>query len=672
MVDAIKEASSIVAVGIDASKKVLSVSNTLIAKPAMALGRGIKGLFKPKTDAINSPVAWYKRIWRTLDRGNRQDQTQHAQEQRRLDELVRGQGQRGSADSGLLLMLGLGLSALLAAFKNFKIPEMPSLSDIKDFIADAINKAIKEVKEALTPDFGGGGKSAEPAFIKPVVPKVTGAPKVNLNHPTRPPITPVEPTKLQKAFNWAKETKAGKVFGAVGKKLPYVAPTLETLYGGSNAYDIENDKNLTPEQKRLKQAENAGETGGRIVGGLGGAAAGGKAALLLTAPTLNPFIIVPSVIGGSILGGIYGADAGGYLGEKVGAGVYKNIKNTPTQKSKKFIEPSVYADAESEARKLYDEHKAKLDADGNGIITRDEMIKGGRPDLLGEPDAPKTKGFTPEKAKSTQANYNKNSAIINDAAKRNGLTPQFMAGVAYTESSFKGGSTKANSSTATGLYQFVDDTWADQVARSNAPEAQPYKAQAQAYLADKNKGVPRSKRKETYKALLSARSNDQLNAVIGGQYLRQGLDALKKSGVSNPSMAEVYAYHHDGNAQRVIDARRGDKSALAQLEQWGTKLNTGAAYAKNTQAPTVSPKAIATPTANMATNAVPSMKAAPVNAVPVPNVQSIQSVQAKEQPTRLNSTPTPIKVSFAKPLVGQNVSDRGIAHILTGGIGETA
>ena len=54
----------------------------------MALGRGIKGLFKPKTDAINSPVAWYKRIWLTLERGNRQDQTQHAQEQRRLDELV--------------------------------------------------------------------------------------------------------------------------------------------------------------------------------------------------------------------------------------------------------------------------------------------------------------------------------------------------------------------------------------------------------------------------------------------------------------------------------------------------------------------------------------------------------------------------------------------------------
>jgi hypothetical protein len=109
------------------------------------------------------------------------------------------------------------------------------------------------------------------------------------------------------------------------------------------------------------------------------------------------------------------------------------------------------------------------------------------------------------------------------------------------------------------------------------------------------------------------------------------------------------------------------KDYLVKVKQ--NAMNFGAVSAS--QAPTVSPKAIATPTANMATNSVPSMKAAPVNAVPVPNVQSIQSVQAKEQPTRHNSTPTPIKVSMPKPLVGQNVSDRGIAHILTGGIGET-
>ena len=40
-----------------------------------------------------------KRIWLTLDKAIVKTKTQHAQEQRRLDELVRGQGQRGSSDS---------------------------------------------------------------------------------------------------------------------------------------------------------------------------------------------------------------------------------------------------------------------------------------------------------------------------------------------------------------------------------------------------------------------------------------------------------------------------------------------------------------------------------------------------------------------------------------------
>ncbi|TQC96408.1 hypothetical protein FK216_12020 [Moraxellaceae bacterium AER2_44_116] len=701
MVDAIKEAGSIISTGVEASKKVLSVGNTLIAKPAMALGRGIKGLFKPKTDVINSPTSWYKRIWRTLVQGNRQDHADHNQEQRRLDEIARGQGQRSGADGGLLGLLGVGLLAGLAALKHLDLPSLPEFLKKKD------------------------NNAPVPVFRAPTM-----------------PVTSLPPTRAQSLVMRIADTKVGKALGTFVKRLPIISSVLAAGSGGINAVNISKDNSLSEAEKERAQAANVGKTVGAIGGGLGGTAVGAAIGTAI-------FPVVGTVLGG-LIGSWLGTTGGQIVGEKVGgwvddlanadiAGRISNAWNgflTPLTPI--FTEIKAYALGRFDViGKVWDGFVAETKMQFGGIMAGLQAVAdffgqvgdfwGGVADAANTWIKEKTgidvkdnlkrsknavndyagqkldqagqflgdvgsavkgtpivqaatglwNGLTGETAKektskSTQANYNKNSAAINDAAKRNGLTPQFMAGVAYTESSFNGGGTKANSSTATGLYQFVDDTWADQVARSNAPEAQPYKAQAQAYLADKNKGVPRSKRKETYKALLSARSNDQLNAVIGGQYLRQGLDALKKSGVSNPSMAEVYAYHHDGNAQRVIDARHGDKSALAQLEQWGTKLNTGAAYAKNIQAPTVSPKAIATPTANMATNSVPSMKAAPVNAVPVPNVQSIQSVQAKEQPTRLNSTPTPIKVSFAKPLVGQNVSDRGIAHILTGGIGETA
>ncbi|HQZ60190.1 MAG TPA: hypothetical protein PLQ39_10985, partial [Acinetobacter sp.] len=273
MVDAIKEASGIVAVGIDASKKVLSVGNTLIAKPAMALGRGIKGLFKPKTDTINSPVAWYKRIWRTLERGNRQDQTQHAQEQRRLDELVRGQGQRGSADSGLLMMLGLGLAGLLAAFKNIKIP---SIDDIKEKL-----KAL-----------GTDNKSPVP---------VVKVPKVNST------IIQANP-----ALKWLSETKVGQTISKFLKRLPFISSAIEAGAGGINAINIANDANLTEEQKQRKQSENAGATAGAIGGGLGGAAVGAMVGSVVP--------VVGTIIGG-IVGAWLGTTGGRIVGDKIGGWV---------------------------------------------------------------------------------------------------------------------------------------------------------------------------------------------------------------------------------------------------------------------------------------------------------------------------------------------------------------
>lgn len=610
MVDAIKEAGSVIGVGVDAGKKVLSVGNRLIAKPAMALGRGLVNMIKPK-DVTNSPTAWYKRIWRTLERGNRQDQTQHNQEQRRLDEIARGQRQRGSADSGLLMMLGLGLAGLLAAFKNIKIP---SIDDIKNAII-AASESIKEQAKKSINDLGYDNDSPiAPMSIKPPA--------------LRPPQT--QPSLLSKAVDWAKDTRAGKAVGWGVRKLPYVSSVLETGAGGVNAYNIDQDQTLTPQQKKLKQAENAGRTGGRIGGGLAGATAGGATALSLTAPTMNPFIIVPSVIGGSILGGIYGADAGGYLGEKAVGGVYKNIVSTPTQRSKKFIEPSAYADRDSEARKLYEEHK-RLDVDGSGIITRDEMIKGGRPDLLGEPEKAQTtqKGFTPEKAKSIKA-----------TSERLGINPNDLAQIISFETggTFDPSQKNLAGGSARGLIQFMPSTAKAMGTTTEALAAMTFDEQmvyVEKYLKDRGIG-------KNGKTSLA----DMYDVVLGSGYKIGSKEYAANKGVD----ADKNGVISKGEAVKSKSFQEHAKKYFAEL-------------------PTTSPKTTA-PKANIATSSVPTLKAAPVNAVPVPNVQAVQSVQAKEQPTRHNSTPTPIKVSIAKPLVGQNVSDRGIAHILTGGIGE--
>ena len=690
-IDAIKELGSIASVGIDAGKKALSVSNTLIAKPAMALGRGIKGLFKPKTDAINSPVAWYKRIWRTLERGNRQDQTQHAQEQRRLDELVRGQGQRGSADSGFLMMLGLGIAALLAAIKNIKFP---SLDDIKDKLK------------------GLGTDNQSPVPVVKV-PKVSGGTIIQANP----------------ALKWLSETKVGQAINKFLKRLPFISSAIEAGAGGINAVNIANGANLTEEQKQRKQSENAGRTGGAIVGGLGGVTAGAALGTKLGLMTGNPIIAAVGGLVGGLVGGWLGTDAGRIVGNKIGgwvddlrkadiagkisqawtsfidditpsfSGIKESIvdflkpkaekpidiiKNPPTMKMtpNKHEQPvpivgNVYADKNSELYKNYQLWK-EADTDGKGIITFEDFKKSKyvkqNPALLKkfEPVKPKptAKTATKPKAKSTQAYFDENKDYILDAAQRFNADPDFLTATAYAESRFKGGDSKNPKSTATGMFQMVEDTWAWQIAKSKQPEALPYKADAIAYLKDREKGMPRIKRREKYKTLLAARNDNKLNSLMGAQLSIDAMRSLKKAGINNPSLAELYAYHHDGNPSRVLAARKGDIDAQNQLAKWQATLDEGKTYAKGlsySQPPTTTPQQ---PIAKAETIAPPTLKSAPVNAMPVQNVNAVAQVQAKESPTRINNTPTPIKVSIQKPIVSQNVSDRGIAHIVTGGIGE--
>ena len=720
MVDAIKEASGIVSVGIDAGKKVLSVGNTLIAKPAMALGRGIKGLIKPKTDTINSPVAWYKRIWRTLERGNRQDQTQHNQEQRRLDELIRGQGQRGSGDSGLLMMLGLGLAGLLAAIKNIKIP---SLEDIK-------NK-IKEL--------GTNNESPTPIIRTPKIPTAPSLP----------------PTRFQSWMTRLGESKVGKALGAFAKKIPYISSALEAGAGGINAVNINNDESLSEAQKERAQAANAGATTGAIGGGLGGATAGMAAGGLIgTAifPVVGTAVgtVVGSLVGswlGTEGGRIVGGAIGGWVDDLANADIAGRISNawtafvtplTPmfaeikswtvstwqkTQDTALGMWESVTIDAKATwssittswdgliasvsagfesianastafntwfkkltgidiGENLTRSKDAVIDAASNhvvepvvetakgmgesvkinaNILYKDwqntgvvqgvsKLIEGGAgawTALTTPTDNEKTAKTKTKKATSKQELNEKGYSAYNDvleaAYSKNGFNdPQsraFLKGQIQAESNFKPNAKSPVG--AFGISQFMPDTAKQyKVMSGDSPEAVKSQAEGQT----------------KYMQYLLKRYNGDWDKALAGYNYGEGnvdkkLKTAKEKGVDWKTLLP-----------------QETKDYLVKVKQ--NAMNFGAVSAS--QVATVTPKAIATPTSNMTTNSVPTMKAAPVNAVPVPNVQSVQSVQAKEQPTRHNTSPTPIKVSMPKPLVGQNVSDRGIAHILTGGIGETA
>lgn len=714
MVDAIKEAGSVITTGVEAGKKVLSVGNTLIAKPAMALGRGIKGLIKPKTDTINSPVAWYKRIWRTLERGNRQDQTQHAQEQRRLDELIRGQGQGGgSGNSSLLMMLGLGLAGLLAAIKNIKIP---SLEDIK-------NK-IKEL--------GTNNESPTPIIRTPKI-------------PTQPSLPP---TRFQSWMTRLGETKVGKALGGFVKKIPYISSALEAGAGGINAVNINNDENLTDAQKERAQAANAGATAGAVGGGLGGATAG-MAAGAITGAFAGPVgIAVGTVVGGLVGswlgtegGRIVGGAIGGWVDDLANADIAGRISNAWTA----FVTPltPMFAGIGATARDVWAQVKIDAKATWTSITSSwDGLIASvslGFESIANAATAFNT-WFKNKTGIDIGENLTRSKNAVVDAASRHVVEPVVETAKGMGESlainakanteklkenaaslgqgvkdaplvRFLGSIGEGLGGAAFELTQPTDKEKAKKATSKQELNKKGYSAYNDVLEAAYSKnGFNDSQSRAFLKGQIQAESNFKPNAkspagAFGiSQFMPDTAKQYKVMSGDSPEAVKSQAEGQTKYMQYLLKRYNGDwdkalagynygegnvdkklKTAKEKGVDWKTLLpqetkdylvrvkqnamNFGAVSAS--QVATVTPKAIASPTANIPTNSVPTMKAAPVNAVPVPNVQSVQSVQAKEQPTRHNTTPTPIKVSMPKPLVGQNVSDRGIAHILTGGIGET-
>lgn len=675
MVDAIKEAGSIISTGVDASKKVLSVGNTLIAKPAMALGRGIKGLFKPKTDVINSPTSWYKRIWRTLVQGNRQDHADHNQEQRRLDEIARGQGQRSGADGGLLGLLGVGLLAGLAALKHLDLPSLPEFLKKKD------------------------NNAPVPVFRAPTM-----------------PVTSLPPTRTQSLVMRLADTKVGKALGTFVKRLPIISSVLAAGSGGINAVNISKDNSLSDAEKERAQAANVGKTVGAIGGGLGGAAVGAAIGTAI-------FPVVGTVLGG-LIGSWLGTTGGQIVGEKIGgwvddlanADIAGRISNAwsgfLTPLTPIFTEIKAYALGRFDAvGKVWDGFVAETKMQFGGIMAGLQAVA----DFFGQvgdfwggvADAANT--WMKEKTGiDVKDNLKRSKNAVNDyAGQKLDQAGQFLGDVG---SAVKG---TPIVQAATGLWNgLTGETAKEKAARERNLNVTGYNAykgvleseysrhgfksvQEQAFLKgqvqkesnfnplkDSPKGafgvtqfMPATAKQY---GVMRGDSPEAVKSQASGQ-ARYMHNLVKRYGGDWDKGLAAYNYG-EGNLDKTLASAKSKgvdwktllpqetKDYLVKVKQ--NAMNFGAVSAS--QVATVSPKAIATPTANMTTNSVPSMKAAPVNAVPVPNVQSIQSVQAKEQPTRLNSTPTPIKVSFAKPLVGQNVSDRGIAHILTGGIGETA
>jgi hypothetical protein len=162
-------------------------------------------------------------------------------------------------------------------------------------------------------------------------------------------------------------------------------------------------------------------------------------------------------------------------------------------------------------------------------------------------------------------------AAIQRAADRTGVNFDLLVQTARRESALNANA-RAGTSSATGLFQFIDSTWLDMVRRHGAAHGLGQYAQAL-----QSGGADASTRAD----ILALRTDPELSACMAGELTRENAAALTAQLGRAPSAGELYAAHvlGSGGAARLIQAaQRGAPNASA-LFQREAAANRGIFYA---------------------------------------------------------------------------------------------
>lgn len=147
------------------------------------------------------------------------------------------------------------------------------------------------------------------------------------------------------------------------------------------------------------------------------------------------------------------------------------------------------------------------------------------------------------------------------AADSTGVDFGLLAETARRESSYNA-TAKAGTSSATGLFQFIESTWLDMVRKHGAAHG----VGALAARIDVSGGRPRVSDAQTRKAILDLRYDPELSARMAGELARENAASLRAQIGRAPSAGEIYAAHvmGPGGAARLIEAaERGAPNAAA-------------------------------------------------------------------------------------------------------------
>ncbi|MFZ2030331.1 MAG: transglycosylase SLT domain-containing protein [Vitreimonas sp.] len=162
-------------------------------------------------------------------------------------------------------------------------------------------------------------------------------------------------------------------------------------------------------------------------------------------------------------------------------------------------------------------------------------------------------------------------AAIQRAADRTGVNFDLLVQTARRESALNANA-RAGTSSATGLFQFIDSTWLDMVRRHGAAHGLGQYAQAlQSGSADAS----------TRAAILALRTDPELSACMAGELTRDNAAALSAQLGRAPSAGELYAAHvlGSGGAARLIQAAAQAAPNASALFPREAAANRGIFYA---------------------------------------------------------------------------------------------
>ncbi len=153
---------------------------------------------------------------------------------------------------------------------------------------------------------------------------------------------------------------------------------------------------------------------------------------------------------------------------------------------------------------------------------------------------------------------------IRDASKRSGVDFRFMLAKAQTESSFDPGA-KARTSSASGLYQFIESTWLNTVRQHGAKHGL---GQYAAQIEDDFGGGPKVRDAAARKTILDLRFDPRAASSMAAEFARSNYNQLENALGSGVNATDLYLAHFlgAGGATRFLASYRQDPQRIAATQ----------------------------------------------------------------------------------------------------------